>query len=417
MTDKKTLKQREKDYYADAIEKIKEFNGNGKLNVAVFIDAFFPNLDGVVMVVDNLAKRLKEKCNVVVFAPKDNGLTVKRDYLVVGVDSFYFKKYGYSSPLFQAFDRHFKKIVRTLRIDVIHAHSPFFLGAKAKRLHKKLRVPFIMSFHSQYKKDIYRSTGNKLITKIVLAKLMSVFKGADETWTMHLKSAETLKEYGYKGKIALMPNATDYVYPENALSLIENTRETYAITDETVFLFVGRLVLQKNILFIIDVLAKLRDKGLKFKMFFVGDGTDRAVLEKKITDLKLEEQVLLVGSVSDKEVIKSFYLTADLVLFPSKYDVSSIIQIEAAAMKTPCAFLEGSVTSFTVKGGENGLILPEDVDEFADGVYNFVTDENEKKRVSENAHRDLYITWDKIVDKSLVRYKEIVEEYKNKKKK
>lgn len=412
---KKTLKEQEKEYYFSVAEKIKEFNGNGKLTVAIFIDAFFPNLDGVVMVVDNLAKRLKDKCNVVVFAPKDNGLTVKRDYLVVGVKSRYFKKYGYSAAIFQAFDSDFKKLLKSLRIDVIHAHSPFFLGAKAKRLHKKRRIPFIMSFHSQYKKDIYKSTGSKLLTKIVLAKLMSVFNGADETWTMHNKSAETLKEYGYKGKIALMPNATDYVYPENAEEIIQTMREKYGIKDERVFLFVGRLVLQKNILFIIDVLAALREKGLNFKMFFVGDGPDRATLEKKIKDYNLEDRVTLIGNVSDKEIIKSFYLTADLVLFPSKYDVSSIIQLEAAAMKTPCAFIQGSVTSFTVKDKVNGLILPDDANEFADGVYDFVIDDDYKRSLSENAHRDLYVTWDEIVDKSLSAYKTIVEEYKNRK--
>lgn len=413
--DKKTLKEQEKEYYLYVAEKIKEFNGNGKLTVAIFIDAFFPNLDGVVMVVDNLAKRLKDKCNVVVFAPKDNGLTVKRDYLVVGVKSRYFKKYGYSAAIFQAFDSDFKKLLKSLRIDVIHAHSPFFLGAKAKRLHKKRHIPFIMSFHSQYKKDIYKSTGSKLLTKIVLAKLMSVFNGADETWTMHNKSAETLKEYGYKGKIALMPNATDYVYPENAEEIIQTTREKYGIKDERVFLFVGRLVLQKNILFIIDVLAALREKGLNFKMFFVGDGPDRATLEKKIKDYNLEDRVTLIGNVSDKEIIKSFYLTADLVLFPSKYDVSSIIQLEAAAMKTPCAFIQGSVTSFTVKDKVNGLILPDDANEFTDGVYDFVIDDDYKRSLSENAHRDLYVTWDEIVDKSLSAYKTIVEEYKNRK--
>ena len=274
-----------------------------------------------------------------------------------------------------------------------------------------------MSFHSQYKKDIYKSVKNKLITNLVLKNLMAKYKAADEVWTMHGKSAETVKEYGYKGRILLMPNATDYVYPENADEIIAETRKKYGINDEKVFLFVGRLITQKNILFIADVLKNLKDRGLKFKMFFVGDGPDRNLLENKINDLKLNDEVILTGNVSDKEIIKSFYLTADTVLFPSKYDVSSIIQIEAAAMKTPCAFVEDSVTSYTVKGGVNGLILPEDVEKFADGVYKFITDEKAVKSMSENAHRDLYVTWDDIVDRSLKRYNELVEEYKEKKKK
>ena len=43
---------------------------NNKLTIGLFIDVFFPMTDGVVMVVDNYAKRLSKYCNVIVFAPK-----------------------------------------------------------------------------------------------------------------------------------------------------------------------------------------------------------------------------------------------------------------------------------------------------------------------------------------------------------
>lgn len=413
--DKLSIKAKEKEHYAFIAEKIKEFNANGKLTVAIFIDAFFPTVDGVVMVVDNIAKRLDKKCNVVVIAPKSKGETITRDYLVIGAKSVYLKKVNYNAALF--YDGKIRKLLKTLRIDIIHAHSPFLLGKFAKSLHKKRRVPLVASFHSQYKKDIYKTIKSKLLTKIVLKNLMSVFNSADETWTMHSKSAETLKSYGYKGKIALMSNATDYVYPENAQSIIDGVKEKYALKNKAVFLFVGRLVLQKNILFTVEVLNELRKKGLDFYMFFIGDGPDRAALENKITELGLGDNITLLGAISDKEIIKSFYLTADLMLFPSKYDVSSIVQIEAAAMKTPCAFVEDSVTSYTVENGVNGLIFPEDVIAFANGVYDFVQNEERKKRLSENAYRDLYVTWDDIVDKTYDRYLELAEEYKTKNKK
>ena len=412
MSDKTLLKAKEKEHYALAEEKIKEFNCNGKLTVAIFIDAFFPTVDGVVMVVDNIAKRLNKKCNVVVVAPKCKGQTITRDYLVIGAKSVYFKQVNYNAALFK--DGKVRKLLKNLRIDVLHAHSPFFLGKLAKSIHNKRRIPLVCSFHSQYKKDIYKATKSKLLTKIVLSNLMSVFSAADETWTMHYKSAETLKSYGYKGKIAYMTNATDYVYPENAESIIESVKEKYGLKNKTVFLFVGRLIVQKNILFTVEVLSELRKKGLDFYMFFIGEGPDREILCDKINELGLKNNVALLGNISDKEIIKSFYLTADLMLFPSKYDVSSIVQIEAAAMKTPCAFVEDSVTSYTVQNGVNGLILPENVKAFADGVYGFIKDEKLKSQLSENAYRDLYVTWDDIVDKTYNRYVELVEEYKNK---
>ena len=39
-----------------------------RLKIALFIDTYFPMIDGVVMVVDNYAKRLQEYADVTVFA-------------------------------------------------------------------------------------------------------------------------------------------------------------------------------------------------------------------------------------------------------------------------------------------------------------------------------------------------------------
>ena len=40
------------------------------ITIGLFIDTFFPMVDGVITVVDNYAKRLAKKADVVVFAPK-----------------------------------------------------------------------------------------------------------------------------------------------------------------------------------------------------------------------------------------------------------------------------------------------------------------------------------------------------------
>ena len=45
-----------------------------KITIGLFIDTFFPMIDGVAMVVDNYAKRLSKYANVVVFAPEYPGV-------------------------------------------------------------------------------------------------------------------------------------------------------------------------------------------------------------------------------------------------------------------------------------------------------------------------------------------------------
>ncbi|MBP5177591.1 MAG: glycosyltransferase, partial [Clostridia bacterium] len=302
-------KKLEREYESVVMRKAEEFNDNGKLTVAVFSDAFFPCVDGVVMVVHNVGERLLGDCNYVVFAPRHKGLTVQKNYLVVGCRSGYVKGLNYDVASFFNLGRLFRRTVKRLRIDVIHAHSPFMLGIAALRLHKKTGAPFVMTFHSQYKQDIYKATHSRLLTRIGLGFVMKSFSGADEVWTMHEASAATLKSYGYKGKIRFMPNATDFVYPDDADKRKAIVRKKYGVSgDDKLFLFVGRLVTQKNILIIVEVLRRLKERGLVFRMLYVGYGPDKKKLENKILEEGVEKECVLVGKISDKDLIKDYYL-------------------------------------------------------------------------------------------------------------
>lgn len=48
---------------------------NKKLTIGMFTDAFYPMLDGVIMVVDNYARRMSKFANVIVFVPEFPGKT------------------------------------------------------------------------------------------------------------------------------------------------------------------------------------------------------------------------------------------------------------------------------------------------------------------------------------------------------
>ena len=47
-----------------------------------------------------------------------------------------------------------KKKINEIDFDIIHTHSPFFLGQFAEKIVKRRRIPLVTTFHSQFKKDI-----------------------------------------------------------------------------------------------------------------------------------------------------------------------------------------------------------------------------------------------------------------------
>ena len=149
-------------------------------------------------------------------------------------------------------------------------------------------------------------------------------------------------------------------------------------------------------------------------MLFVGSGPDYNQLKKRIEDYHMTEDVIMTGKVMDRELLKAIYYRATLFLFPSLFDSSSLVQIEAASQETPTIFIEGSVTSDTVENNVNGFTEKEDVQLFADRIEEILSNEELYKKVQQGAKNDLAKSWKDISKETYQFYLEMIESYQNK---
>ena len=93
-------------------------------------------------------------------------------------------------------------------------------------------------------------------------------------------------------------------------------------------LSVGRLHRVKDYHFLIQACATLRDQGLDFLCWIVGEGPERPDLERQIVARGLEGQVRLIGHVS-RTALRSYYRYADLVVMTSKSEGIPVVLMEA----------------------------------------------------------------------------------------
>ena len=374
-----------------------------KLKVGLFIDTWYPMVDGVIMVVDNYAKRLSKFCDVTVFTLKPHGKCNKTyPYKVVQCKKMRLPGLDYDLPIL---DRKFKKALKESNLDIVHIHSPFTLGKAGVNYAKKHNIPAVATMHSQYKQDFYKATKMNWLTNILLKKIMKVFNKCDEYYGVNGKISEIFHEYGANHLPLVQRNGTDLTpveYPKNALKMIN---EKFNLPEDMpVFLFVGRINNIKNIFFTVEALSKLKNKY--FKMFFVGDGQDIDELKQKVEKFGLTDNVVITGKIMDRELIKALYLRAKLFLFPSLYDASSLVQIEAASQATPTVFLEGAATSATVTNNVNGFICENSIEKFAEKIEEILVNDELYNKVSQGAVRDLYVTWDDCVQEMYKKYLE-----------
>lgn len=371
--------------------------------VGLFIDTWYPMVDGVIKVVDNYARRLMQYCDVVVFCPQTRGYKKERDadvpYEVVRCTSIPLIGNDYDIPT-PVLDPVFEARILKSGIDLVHIHSPFTLGLSGVLYAKIRQLPVVATLHSQYRQDFENPLKIKGAVDLAMGGIMRVFNACDECWAVNAGIKNLYeKEYGLTAPCKVRLNATDHVPvadPSRAAAIVN---ETYGIpADAVVFLFVGRINFIKNIDFTVRALARAKEMGLKnFRMLFVGKGQDEEKLAALVRELGLREDVVLCGLVSDREMLQNLYSRAKLFLFPSLYDANSLVQIEAACQGTPTVFLEGAKTAATVTAGVNAYVSQPGEENYARMMMDILSDPAGYERVSAAARSDLYLNWDDVV--------------------
>ena len=390
-------------------------SNTNKVTIGLFIDTFFPMIDGVTMVVDNYAKRLTKYANVIVFAPeypKAQYDDSKFLYKVVRCKSVKMPIIDYSLPM-PKIDKKFMHELNNTKLDIVHIHSPFTIGKIGVEYAKKNNVPAIATMHSQYKKDFLRAVKFEPLANLLTKVIIRQYNKCDECWAVNSEIAKIYyEEYKYKKLPKVMGNATDMKLVENMEQAKKLINEKYNISpDEKVFLFVGRINNLKNVFLIANSLKILKEKyNPKFKMLFVGSGQDEDELKSIIDKNNMNQDIIMCGKISDRELLANIYARADLFLFPSLYDASSIVQIEAASQKTPTLFVEGAATTATITENVNGFISQNNEEDFAEKINEIINNKALYDSVCENVYKDIYINWDSQVSKVFDSYMEIISE-------
>ena len=251
--------------------------------------------------------------------------------------------------------------------DVVHAHTPFLAGRAARRIARRRRIPLVATFHSKYYEDFYRVTHSRRLSLWALKYVVSFYNTCDEVWAVNDKTADVLRQYGYRGPIITMPNGTD---PQSVSD--ETYRRVLArrsLRDGvSTLLFVGQMDFKKNPHLILRACALLRDQGEDFQLVMAGAGQDLERLKALAASLNLQDRVLFTGFVGDREEILSLYRRADLLVFPSVYDNAPMVVREAAAMGTPALLVRGSCSAEGVTHGDNGFLCEADPASIASGI-------------------------------------------------
>ncbi len=382
------------------------------MKIGQFGESFIPVFDGVGRVMkayaETMAKRGEE---VYVITPMYNtGYRGGLPYEIVDFNSVELsKKIPWRIGL-DSFDPHFIARMKQIDLDIIHVHGPVFAGNAGLNLAKKRHLPIVGSFHTKFYDDILQFTGVKTIAKVGSQAVADFFSKCDEVWAVSEGTGETLREYGYKGEIIVMPNGSN----RRVLNVakVPEVRQKYGIrSDVPVLLFVGQISWKKNLGRVLEACSILKKQGTAFQLVMAGRGPDEQAIRERVSELDIKDVSVFTGHLTDTESLDAIYSIADLFVFPSIYDNAPMVVREAAAQRTPALAAEGSCTAEVIIAGDNGIISKDESPAVAQAFADFLALPQEKRKaMGDRAYETIPIPWDgPLMDTILGRYQALIE--------
>lgn len=390
--------------------------------IGLFNDCFPPIMDGVSVTTRNYAywlnRRRGDVCVITPQAPEaddNDGYPVYR-YLSMPIPMR--KPYRLGVP---HIDRSFHKKIGKINFELVHAHCPFSSGLVAKMISREQGAPLVATFHSKYRTDFARVIHNRIMLDYLTRNIVDFYEQADEVWIPQAAVEETLREYGYQGRVEVVDNGNDFAGTPYNEELQRKAKTELGLNPDVPFLlFVGQHIWEKNLRFLLQAVSRLK-RG-SYQMAFVGTGYAADDMKKLAADLGLDsvvpetgrKSVTFVGPIYEREQLRRYYTAADLFLFPSLYDNAPLVVREAAAMHTPAVLLEGSTAGDIIRDGENGFLTPDDVDSFSSKVASLLADPATRLAAGEGAAKTLARSWENIAEEVNDRYNSLIERKKKK---
>lgn len=149
---------------------------------------------------------------------------------------------------------------------------------------------------------------------------------------------------------------------------------------------VGRMEPIKNYTLAVNTAKSLKDKGLKFIWYFVGDGSEKNLIGQLIKKLNLEDYIILTGY---QENPYPFIRNCDIYVQTSLFEGYSLTIKEARVLGRPIVTTNFEVVYDQIKDGSNGLIAEMNPSSLSSKIELLATDAGLRNRLSSASSLDV----------------------------
>ena len=298
-----------------------------------------------------------------------------------------------------------------IKIDVFHAHDWLVANAGIGLKHI-FRKPLLVTVHSTEmgRRDGLHTNTEKMIHETEAWLTYEAWKVicCSDYMIQHVKWVFGLPT----DKLAMVPNGVNTNVYDDVKNNLKDFRKNFALPEEKIILYVGRLVYEKGIHVLINAAPKILDK-VDAKFIIVGSGYMKEQLLNIVRSMGLEHKVLFEGFLDEHTLLK-LQKCADVSVVPSLFEPFGIVALEAMAAKSAIVVSDTGGLSEIVEHDVTGVkVYPNNPDSLAWGITKILLDETYRNRIRENAYKKVQekYDWEKIATQTKRIYEGVLGEY------
>jgi D-inositol-3-phosphate glycosyltransferase len=277
--------------------------------------------------------------------------------------------------------------------DLIYAHY-WLSGEAGLTLRARWGVPLLQMFHTlaRLKNSVARSPDEvepwrRVETETRLVREVDRIVAANPVERDHLA-----RHYGAElARIAVIPCGVDTsLFRPGDRDL---ARRRLGLDERPRLLYVGRLQPIKGLDTLFEALSALRQSGVPVELLVVGGDSDEsrnghaAYLRERIHARALEPHVRFLGP-QPQEVLREYYVAADVTVLPSYYESFGMVALEAMACASPVVGSRVGGLTTTVRDGVTGYLVPEgDARALAQRLADLIADPDARERLGREGAR------------------------------
>ncbi len=369
------------------------------MHITMTTDAYWPRINGVTVAVDSFRRSLVERGHTVsviapLYPPSD------RD-AVWPDDEWVFRFPGLAIPWspedrfgWPRDRRQVTRVLERLRPDVVHAHTEVTLGFSGRTYCRRHGTAHVMTRHTYWEE--YMPTYSALLPRPVARLVVGAwslidYSRVDCVVVPSARLGTVIRSYGVRTPIETIPTGVDP--REFSLDAGERRRQQAwfaarfpGIVRRPVLLYAGRVVREKNIGFLLDVIQRLAPSFPDSLLVLAGDGAHRAALENSAGEKGVRRNVLFTGYL-DRKQLAWLYGQSRVFVFSSKTETQGLALAEAMTCGLPAVAIRAMGTEDTLAGDRGGFLVPDDPAAFAARTALLLSDEALRRAKAAEARR------------------------------